>query len=699
MNFWVTIFRHKRYLLSWNIFVAIIVMYAWSTSEKTWTSTIKFVLPQASSQLEASLGNLGSLKDNGTTFSTQLNPIKTQETILRSDVLVAKALRLDPESTSFTDTEQYKNIYEINAVELSNVFSLEVSATDPDISLKRAQILTKVYQQRLHELRKTDVSSRKEFYQSDLERARQEVSRGQYAIAQFKKSSGLVSDEVQVDKAITLLSSLKEAQAKALAEARAESDQAKSLSARLGITSKQAVRALQLDKNEDYLLVRQKLTELESTLKEQRAKLTENHPAVQETLNTRLGLQRQLKQYINQAKTNKQSGLLSSGIEGQTTFIEQLVLSESRVQAKLKEAQQYQTEINSLNSQLNTLPANQAQLQDLQRKYDIAQGVYNGLIAQMEKSNIDAFQTYPNVQLLSPPALNPIPSSKLLLIAVNAFFAAGLGSLALLLLLESRNPLLRPKDLANIEFPLMVRIPHMKRQLDDVDVTTVLGSDGEPAFLQLAAGIQSQLPETQSIDSRCLMVTSAVAGEGKTTVTTHLAWALEELGLKVLIIKNGIKNLPKKKLLSLEHASNHPEEDNDIDEENLFNSELKLPIPKPKRVIYTQFINRNSFEDRLHKIIDSNDYDFVLVDGPPITKGSVATLMASIISNVLLVVKPGKSERFPVQDALDILLQSQVRLAGLAVNDTESSNFSPRNSWKARNNSADVVDPSPAVPI
>ncbi|UJB69909.1 hypothetical protein HRE53_01680 [Acaryochloris sp. 'Moss Beach'] len=73
----------------------------------------------------------------GPLFSTQLNPIKTQETILRSDVLVAKALRLDPESTSFSDTEQYKNIYEINAVELSNVFSLEVSATDPDISLKR----------------------------------------------------------------------------------------------------------------------------------------------------------------------------------------------------------------------------------------------------------------------------------------------------------------------------------------------------------------------------------------------------------------------------------------------------------------------------------------------------------------------------------------------------------------------------------
>lgn len=238
----------------------------------------------------------------------------------------------------------------------------------------------------MHELRKTDVSSRKEFYQSDLERARQEVSRAQYAIAQFKKSSGLVSDEAQIDKAVTLLSSLKEAQAKALAEARAESDQAKALSSRLGITSKQAVRALQLDKNEDYLLVRQKLTELESTLKEQRAKLTENHPAVQETLNTRIGLQRQLKQYISQARTSKQSGLLSSGIEGQTTFIEQLVLSESRVQAKLKEAQQYQTEINSLNSQLSTLPANQAQLQDLQRKYDVAQGVYNGLIAQMEKA-------------------------------------------------------------------------------------------------------------------------------------------------------------------------------------------------------------------------------------------------------------------------------------------------------------------------
>lgn len=696
MNFIIIVFRHKKHLIAWNLLVAAVVAYALVVSKKTWISTVKFVLPQSGSQLEASLGDLGSLKEGDSNFSTQLNPIKTQETILRSDALLTKALRLDPEATEFTDTQQFEQTYEVKAVELSNVFSVNVKGTDPDVSLQRAEILTKVYQQRLLELRKTDVSSRKEFYQSDLERARQELSRAQYALAQFKKKSGLVSDQVQVDNAVALLSSLKESQTQALAQARAESDQAKALSTRLGLTSQEAVRALQLDKNGDYLLVRQKLTELESTLKEQRANLTDDHPAIQETLKTRIGLQRQLKQYINQARASNQRGLLSSGIEGQTAFIEQLVLAESRVQAKLKEAQQYQKEINTLNSQLGTLPANQARLQDLQRKYDVAQGVYNGLIAQMEKSNIDAFQTYPNVQLLSPPALNPIPTSKTLLIAVNALFAAGLGSIALLLLLESRNPLLRPKDLADVEFPLMVRIPHMKHQLEDVDVTTVLGSEGEPAFLRLASGIQSQRPETQTLESRCLMITSAVSGEGKTTVTTHLAWALEELGLKVLIVRNGIKNLPKKRLLSLDDHLYEDEMEEESSSSPPFNFELQPPIPKPQRVIYTQFINRDNFETRLHKIIDSNDYDFVLVDAPSVTTGSVATLMASIISNVLLVVKPGTSERFPVQDTIDILLQSQVRLAGLVVNDMGSSGFSTRNTWKSKTNAAELADPVPA---
>lgn len=80
-----------------------------------------------------------------------------------------------------------------------------------------------------------------------------------------------------------------------------------------------------------------------------------------------------------------------------------MIIAESETLAALRQAQQLASQINQLQAGLNTLPAKQAKLSELQRQLDVAEGVYKGLVAQVQQNNVDAFDAYPNVQVLDAP--------------------------------------------------------------------------------------------------------------------------------------------------------------------------------------------------------------------------------------------------------------------------------------------------------
>jgi len=69
-----------------------------------------------------------------------------------------------------------------------------------------------------------------------------------------------------------------------------------------------------------------------------------------------------------------------------------------------------------------------------------------------------SFNVYPNVQILDEPTIDPKPSvPSRRLIAYGGILAAIFGSMALILFLETRNPLLSPKDYSKVEFPILGR--------------------------------------------------------------------------------------------------------------------------------------------------------------------------------------------------------------------------------------------------
>jgi succinoglycan biosynthesis transport protein ExoP len=661
--------RHWKSLFILNLLVLAATVGKLATSPKVWTATAQLILPQKSGNLDANLGTLGSLRNADPGFSSEVNPLKVQASILSSDALLERVLDSDPEKSKFSRLASYKRLFKASPQEQSTIVSLAVSGSTPELARQRTNTLLQVYQQRLNELRQADSASRKQFSQKELNQAKERLSQAQIALARFKQSTGLVNSEAQTQGIVTAINNLTTTQAQVLAQSQASENRIRVLSTRLSLTPNQAIRSLGLGENQNYQFVRSKLAEVDAQLVKLRATFTDNHPAVQKLLSERGELQRKLQDYIAQsAGGTRVDTTVATGTDGRATLIQQLVLAESEATGQQRQAEQLQKEIAKLNAALKSLPANQAQLLELQRQVDVAEGVYKGLVAQVQQNNINAFDTYPNVQVLDPAKVDSKPSGPNRSITLlSGLMASLIGSIALVLFLESRNPLLSPKDLQSIKVPLVERIPRLRNS----GLSWQVGTETEVEFQRLASAIS-----LQPLNDRRLLITSAIMGEGKTTVTLGLARALADLGFRVLLVDGDFRKAELSRRLGYgreRESADAVRLANEVQQPISVEPSLDLLPTLPKQGKIVELVRRGRFEQSLAVAESADNYDYVLVDSAPVSLTSETALMANVVPNVLFVVRPGTSYSNSVNESLDQLDQHRAKILGLVINGVEAN--------------------------
>ncbi|MBW4639234.1 MAG: AAA family ATPase [Gloeocapsa sp. UFS-A4-WI-NPMV-4B04] len=652
--------RHWKYLIILNLLVLVATVGKIAVSRKVWTANAQLILPNTTGNLDASLGTLGTLQNGDSGFSPQVNPLKVQTSILTSDALLEQVRVNDPEKSQFPTLSKYKQLFDVSPQEQSTLISLAVNGSSPEVARQRAIALIQQYQQRLNELRQTDRLSRKQFSQKELERSRQSLAQAQIQLAQFKESTGLINSEEQTKGIVTTLTTLTTAQAQAQAQAQANENRVRTLATRLSLTPVQAIQSLGLGENQDYQFVRNKLAEVDATLVQTQVNYTEDHPRVQSLLSERNELQRQIQGYITQASaTNTVDGTVdTTGSEGRATLIQQMILAEGEASSQQRQAEQLQSQIEKLNKDLKSLPANQARLLELERQSDVVEGVYKGLLAQVNQSSIDAFNVYPNVQVLDPPTVDLKPSSpKVSLTVISALMASVLGSIALVLFLEGRNPLLSPKDLQAIKFPLVAGLPRLKHS----KMGLRLESETDVEFQLLASAIS-----LQPLKDRRLLVTSAIVGEGKTTVTLGLARALVDLGFRVLVVDGDFRQAGLSRSLGYTQDLSIVEQPVQLQQ----NLDFIPTLPKQGKIV--EMVTRGRFKQSLAAAQSAKNYDYVLIDSAPVSQTSETALMTAIIPNVLFIVRSGVSDRDSVTHSLNQLAQHNAKIVGLVVNGLET---------------------------
>jgi polysaccharide biosynthesis transport protein len=667
--------RHWKQLLGWNALVLTIATMGIVLGPRTYIASTKFILPKSNAVLNANLGTLGSFREGDTGEPAD---IQNQISILKSDGLLHSVLAKDPEKEQFPKLAQYGQLFTIKSEDKSTVFQLSVKGPQPDIALHRAIGLSTAYQQRLNELRLEDKTARTQFGRQELELSEKRLSQAQIALTQFKQSSGLVNGDAQVQGLVATINSLMNQQAQIQTQGSANAKRAKLISSQLGLTANQTMQTMKLTDNQDFQAVRRQLSDVNAALTIARATQQNDHPQVLGLLSQQKKLQAINQQYVQNAANTLEVDGSASGSGGRSSLMLQLLQADNDANTQKQQAESLGQQIASLNASLKTFPQKQSKFQELQRRYEVAEGVYKGMLAQGKQANIDVFNAFPNVQVLDQPSVTT--KSSLLLVLFNALLASGIGSVALTLWFERRNPALTPKDLHLAKIPILASIPRNKGSVNEWESTV----ESEVIFQQLAS-----LVNLQNLENRRLLITSAMEGEGKTTVVLGLANALVDLGYRVLMVDGdfrkgelsqrlacvkdwsssdqlvryleeefstlpGAKNSMLKRLLQQSLVPIHP------------NLDLLPTLPQQGKII--NLIRQGRFEKTLAAAEEIRNYDYILIDSAPVSVTSETALMAGISEHVVFVVRPNTSRRNAVLHSIEQLAQHKAKILGWAIN-------------------------------
>lgn len=214
------------------------------------------------------------------------------------------------------------------------------------------------------------------------------------------------------------------------------------------------------------------------------------------------------------------------------------------------------------------------------------------------------------------------------------------------------------------------------------------------AYKLLRTNITFALPESADGKGKIIGLTSAVRGEGKSTTTLNLASVLAEQGKRVVVVEGDLRLPSLRKKLKVRIRSGlsnvliaraNPLEflhkctvgtvdGNDIQFDLLVAGEIP---PNP-----SELLGSRRMEETLG--ILAKNFDYVLLDLPPVTAVTDALVATKLVDGVVLVVRSCYSDTGSLNEAIRQLQQVNGKILGFVFNCASVTKSGYRSRYKYR---------------
>jgi Mrp family chromosome partitioning ATPase/capsular polysaccharide biosynthesis protein len=268
-----------------------------------------------------------------------------------------------------------------------------------------------------------------------------------------------------------------------------------------------------------------------------------------------------------------------------------------------------------------------------------------------------------SVSELAQPPGGPTGTPAYLIILLACFGGLALGSLAALGLDAFGGPVRDTEELTSLyPIPVLAGVPTMRRRR--VSGSLPPWAFSAPAFEQMRL-LRVQL---SSNGGAVIMVTSASAGDGKTTVAAALAAAFAEVGDDVIMMDLDLRRPQLVKLLQAEGPS-----DGEDEAEQDLKGLLTVPeLPGVKILPTRAGADMTGFERLVRGLprllADARRHArWVIIDTPPIGAVSDALRLAPLCETTLFVARPRHTDRRRITRARDLLSRAGVEPAGFVI--------------------------------
>ncbi len=628
------------------------------------------------SSLSDKMGELGGL----TTLS---NPVDTEAEVIRSNPIIIKTiteLKLKGKKGAPMTTDAFLKILKLKTIRGTDVMELSYKSTDKQEAANVINFLMKHYLESNVRTNRAEAMSAREFLSHELPKVERRVTEAELALRRFKEKNRVVALDVEARVSLESLGKLTEAITQSQGELAAAYTRSVALQNEMKLTTQQAVDLSSLSQSPG---VQQVLTEYQKTqhdLAVARTLYTNDNPKVVDLLLKEAAQKKELEARVTQTVSNSNSlpkENLQIG-ELKQALTQDLVKSEVERLALTNQVGELRKVFMVNKSRLDSLPRLEQQQLQLQRQLMVAQTTYQELLRQFQLVQVAENQNIGNARIISEALVPEIAVSpkKPLNLALGGFLGLLLGA-GTALLLESMNQTLKNIEEANrlLGFPLLGTIPlygekKTKNTVEGLQEVPLLDQPYAPVSTSLEM-LNTNLGFTISDkELQVILVTSATSGEGKSFVAANLAVAASHVGKRVLLIdcdmrrprQHRIWEIPN--LLGMSNILAGQNESKQALHKVFLNVDMlpsgKIP-PNPVTLLDSQ---------RMADLIEAarQNYDFVVIDSPPLTAVTDPLIIGKFADGLLLVVRPGKVEYSALKSGKSLLNQSKVPVLGMVVN-------------------------------
>jgi capsular exopolysaccharide synthesis family protein len=326
-------------------------------------------------------------------------------------------------------------------------------------------------------------------------------------------------------------------------------------------------------------------------------------------------------------------------------------------------------EVAAAATDLRRIPARTLQEGRLRRTVALAEDLHNTLQQRHEEARLAVASTLPDARVLDRADVPryPVQDSAPRIVALALLGSLALG-LAAAVALDRFDPKFRyPSQVSReLGLPILGAIPHLPggRDRSNRPVGPLIEAlRGVRMSVAVAAGDATPLT---------LAISSPGSGDGKSFVTSHLAFTFAEAGFRTLLIDGDIRRGHLHQRFNLERRPGL----SDVLQDHRKLSEALHPsgypglsvLPCGARAHFApELLGGASMTELMDEL--RGRFDVILCDTPPLTAGIDPFVLAGVTGRMLLVLRNGFSHRETMSAKLAVLGRLPIELLGVVMND------------------------------
>lgn len=334
--------------------------------------------------------------------------------------------------------------------------------------------------------------------------------------------------------------------------------------------------------------------------------------------------------------------------------------------------------IEQVNREIIKLPGTERKMISIQRKFDINNTVYTYLLEKRAEAGIAKASSVSNSKIIDwAEVYNSVQVKPKNAGNKSKAFILGLlvPGILISLLYYFNNMIIDNVDIVKrTKVPIIGYISHTENK-EEIQVIENPGSTISESFRSVRTSLRYFIKDT---GHPVIAVTSTISSEGKTFISVNLAAVIAMLGKKVLLIGLDLRKPRIHRILGIDNSegmstylSNNCEYEDVIKEtviENLFYAPSGPIPPNPSELIN---------DERMRKFIEiaKSDYDFIIIDTPPVAVVSDTLLLADFTDINIFVVR----QRFSSKNTLELIQElyqtEKIKNMGIIINDISLTGY------------------------